>query len=90
MQIFKYRRALTINTGTESDPHIVTVAGGEVVRPFTAATHDTYLSMSQADAYNGEVTVEDVPDVPQEPTQLDAVEAQSTYTAMMTETLLEG
>ena len=28
--------------------------------------------------------------VPEEPTQLDRVEAQVTYTAMMTDTLLEG
>ena len=40
-------------------------------------------------AYNGDVTVEDIPDEPQEPTQLDRVEAQVTYTAMMTDTLLE-
>lgn len=28
--------------------------------------------------------------VPEEPSQLDRVEAQATYTAMMTDTLLEG
>lgn len=30
------------------------------------------------------------PDLEPEPTQLDRVEAQATYTAMMTDTLLEG
>lgn len=40
-------------------------------------------------SYNGEYTIEDIPDEPQEPTQLDRVEAQATYTAMMTDTLLE-
>lgn len=41
-------------------------------------------------AYNGEYTIED--DGAEEdvaPTQLDRVEAQVTYTAMMTDTLLE-
>lgn len=46
-------------------------------------------AMAVSEAYNGEVTVEDIPDEPQEPTQLDRVEAQVAYTAMMTDTLLE-
>ena len=46
------------------------------------------------DSYNGEYTIEDdgqpEPEpVTDEPTQLDRVEAQATYTAMMTDTLLE-
>ena len=42
-------------------------------------------------AHNGEYTIEDdgQPEPEPEPTQLDRVEAQSTYTAMMTDTLLE-
>lgn len=42
-------------------------------------------------AYNGEYTVEDdgQPDPREAPTQLDAIEAQVVYTAMMTDTLLE-
>jgi hypothetical protein len=44
------------------------------------------------DAYNGEYTIEDdgVPDQQEMPTQLDRIEAQVTYTAMMTDTLLEA
>ena len=43
-------------------------------------------------AYNGEYTIEDdgQPEPELEPTQLDRVEAQVTYTAMMTDTLLES
>ena len=43
-------------------------------------------------AHNGEYTIEDdgQPEPEPEPTQLDRVEAQATYTAMMTDTLLEG
>lgn len=42
-------------------------------------------------AYNGECLIEDdgLPGPTEEPTQLDRVEAQVTYTAMMTDTLLE-
>ena len=42
-------------------------------------------------AYNGEYTIEDdgQPDPTTEPTQLDVIEAQVAYTAMMTDTLLE-
>lgn len=44
-----------------------------------------------AEAYNGEYTIDDdgVEEIT-EPTQLDIIEAQLTYTAMMTDTLLEG
>lgn len=37
----------------------------------------------------GEITVEDIPDEDTPPSQLDQIEAQVTYTAMMTDTLLE-
>lgn len=48
------------------------------------------MKIAKERSYNGEVTVEDIIDAPHEPTQLDRVEAQATYTAMMTDTLLEG
>ena len=41
------------------------------------------------EAYNGEYTIEEVLAMA-EPSRMDAVEAQATYTAMMTDTLLEG
>lgn len=42
-------------------------------------------------AYNGEYTIEDdgQPESEAVPSQLDVIEAQVTYTAMMTDTLLE-
>ena len=53
---------------------------------------DTNEQIAKAEAYNGEYTIEDdgQPEPELEPTQLDRVEAQATYTAMMTDTLLEG
>ena len=52
---------------------------------------EALYSQIQSIAYNGEVTVEDdvEPEPEPEPTQLDRVEAQAVYTAMMTDTLLE-
>ena len=50
--------------------------------------NETYI---KGIAYNGEYTIEDdgQPKPAEEPTQLDRIEAQMTYTAMMTDTLLE-
>ena len=49
------------------------------------------LPMIQKEAYNGEYTIEGEFDTESDvkPTQLDIIEAQVTYTAMMTDTLLE-
>lgn len=49
------------------------------------------LEIAKKEAYNGEYFIDDDGEVavPVEPTQLDIIEAQVTYTAMMTGTLLE-
>lgn len=46
---------------------------------------------AKKEAYNGEYTIEDdgQPETAETPSQLDIIEAQVTYTAMMTDTLLE-
>lgn len=44
--------------------------------------------LAKKEAYNGEYTIED-DGIEEVPTQLDMIEAQVTYTAMMTDTLLE-
>ena len=48
-------------------------------------------NMAKSESYNGEFTIEDdgKPEFVKSPTQLDIIEAQVTYTAMMTDTLLE-
>lgn len=48
--------------------------------------------IAKKEAYNGEYTIEDdgEPDPTAEPSQLDIIEAQVAYTAMMTDTLLEA
>ena len=46
-------------------------------------------AIAQREAYNGEIIVEDIEDPVTEPTQLDQIEAQVAYTALMTDTLLD-
>lgn len=53
----------------------------------TVPYSDTALEQAKKEAYNGEYTIEDDGTV-EEPSQLDTIEAQVTYTAMMTDTLL--
>lgn len=55
-------------------------------KPYSEANEE----IAKAEAYNGEYTIEDDGKPEPAPTQLDRIEAQTTYTAMMTDTLLEG
>ena len=58
---------------------------------FTDSNKGIQIAEALKYSYNGEYTIEDdgQPEPEPEPTQLDRVEAQVTYTAMMTDTLLE-
>ena len=48
------------------------------------------VKQAVAQSVNGEYTIEDDGKPEPAPTQLDRIEAQTTYTAMMTDTLMEG
>lgn len=65
--------------------------GTEILLGVSIGYSESNLAIAQREAHNGEYTIEDdgQPEVTEEPTQLDRVEAQVTYTAMMTDTLLE-
>ena len=66
--------------------------GSAVTITTMAAHYESNLALAQAEAWPGSITVERVPEEERpstEPTQLDRIEAQTTYTAMMTDTLLE-
>lgn len=54
MKILKYRLATEINHGTPEEPDIETVLSG-VTMPYTEASYAT----AQAEAYQGQITVED-------------------------------
>ena len=60
------------------------------IMPMMLPYSEENMAIAKAQSYNCEYTIEYIPDEPQEPTQLDRIEAQTTYTAMMTDTLLEG
>ena len=78
MKIIKYK----INIGTDKE----TLFEKELLCPFSDAFEKS-LAIAESEAV-GEITVEGEFEAGQ-PSQLDRIEAQATYTAMMTDTLLE-
>ena len=88
MKIIRYQLMTEVNHGTQEEPNIE-----QVFTPCELCCKDddykSALSLARKEAYNGEYTVEDIEDPITEPSQLDQIEAQVTYTAMMTDTLLE-
>lgn len=58
--------------------------------PITDDTREQMIERITAVAYQGNYTIVDDGEPEPEPTQLDRIEAQTTYTALMTDTLLEG
>ena len=87
MKFLKYRLMTEVNYGTEEQPNIQQIFSDVPYVQWSEANEE----IAKREAYNGEYTIEDdgQPEPEPEPTQLDRVEAQSTYTAMMTDTLLE-
>ena len=88
MKIIKYQLMTEVDTGTENQPNVVQKFTPVVIR-CTDSKFEAAYSAAEAEAY-GEITVEEVPDPEPAPTptQLDRVEAQIIYTAMITDTLL--
>lgn len=93
MKILKYN----IDSGvhqTHTDPITgkVTFLPEKLLFPVTLGWSEANEEIAKQEAYNGEYTIEDdgQPDPSETPTQLDIIEAQVTYTAMITDTLLEG
>ena len=74
-----------INHGTEESPNIERIYLDKSV-----LWNEEAEEIAKAEAYNGEYTIEDDGKPEPAPTQLDRIEAQTTYTAMMTDTLMEG
>lgn len=85
MKVIKYQLCTEVNHGTEDEPNIEQVFSA-VSLEWSAANE----AIAKAEAYNGEYTIEDDGEPEPAPTQIDRIEAQVAYTAMMTETLLES
>ena len=86
MKFIKYKfLSAEINHGTEEIPDIEQVFIGKSM-PWNEANEET----AKREAYEGKYIIEDDgEEVIAEPSQLDIIEAQVAYTAMMTDTLLE-
>lgn len=85
MKIIKYQLCTEVNHGTEDEPKIE-----QVFSAVTLGWSEGNEKIAKAEAYNGEYTIEDDGEPEPAPTQIDRIEAQVAYTAMMTETLLES
>lgn len=85
MKIIKYQLCTEVNRGTEEKPSIK-----QIFSAVSLGWSEANEELAKAEAYNGEYTIEDDGEPEPAPTQLDRIEAQTTYTAMMTDTLMEG
>ena len=85
MKVIKYQLCTEVNRGTEEQPNIEQVFSG-----VSLGWSEANEKIAKAESYNGEYTIEDDGKSEPAPTQLDRIEAQTTYTAMMTDTLMEG
>lgn len=85
MKIIKYQLCTEVNHGTEDEPNIEQVFSGVSI-----GWSEANEKIAKVEAYNGEYTIEDDGGLEPAPTQIDRVEAQVMYTAMMTDTMMEG
>lgn len=85
MKSIKYNLCTRVNHGTDENPD-----WEELLSTVKMGWSEANEEIAKREAHNGEYTIEDdgVEEIG-EPTQLDLIEAQVTYTAMMTDTLLE-
>ncbi len=85
MKVIKYQLCTEVNHGTEDEPNIK-----QVFSAVTLGWSEANEKIAKAEAYHGEYTIEDDGEPEPIPTQLDRIEAQVTYTALMTDTLMES
>ena len=83
MKIIKYQLCTEVNHGTEDKPDIQ-----QVLSSVALGWSEANETIAKAEAYNGEYTVEDDGEPEPAPTQIDRIEAQVAYTALMTDTLM--
>lgn len=85
MKILKYNLCSKVNYGTEEEPE-----WKEILSPIEMGWNEINEEIAKKEAHNGEYTIEDdgIEEPVPEPTQLDEIQAQVAYTAMMTGTLI--
>lgn len=85
MKVIKYNLCTRVNHGTYDTP-----IWEDILTSVTIGWNEANEEIAKCEAYNGEYTIEDDGiEETSEPSQLDKIEAQIIYTAMMTDTLLE-
>lgn len=85
MQEIKYNLCERVNIGSKEMPEYKDILYCKILQ-----YSEANLEIAKAEAHNGEYSIVDNGDAEiAKPTQLDRIEAQVTYTAMMTDTLLE-
>ena len=85
MKVIKYLTTTTVTVITEDGPVLE-----NLVFPVELSWSEANEEIAKREAHNSEYVIEEIPDEePPMPTQLDIIEAQVAYTAMMTNTLLE-
>ena len=85
MKVLKYQLCTEVNHGTEDEPKIE-----QVFSAVTLGWSEANEKIAKAEAYNGEYTIENDGEPESAPTQIDRIEAQVAYTALMTDTLMES
>lgn len=85
MKVIKYQLCAEVNHGTEDEPKIE-----QVFSAVTLGWNEANEKIAKAEAYKSEYTIEDNGEPEPAPTQIDRIEAQAAYTALMTDTLLES
>lgn len=85
MKVIKYQLCTEVNHGTEDEPKIEQIFSA-VTLGWSAANE----AIAKAEAHNSEYTIEDDGEPELAPTQIDRIEAQVAYTALMTDTLMES
>ena len=83
MKALRYRMMTEVNHGTEEQPDIQ-----QIFSDVAMGWNEVNEEIAKREAYNGEYTIEDDGKTGPAPTQLDRIESQVTYTAMMTDTLI--
>ena len=89
MKFLHYAVMQEVSAGTAENTKIEKFLQDVTVGPLHNHVFDAKYAAALNEAYNGIVTVEEIEDEKEAPSQLDIIEAQVTYTAMMTDTLLE-
>ena len=85
MKIIKYNLVTRVNLGSDENPQWEEVLN-EVSMPWNEANE----TIAKAEAHGGQYTVEDDGTPAPAPDRLEQIDAQVTYTAMMTGTLMDG